>query len=281
MATNRRPTVPDAQATPEIERAMLQIDRLIRLNGAPVPVTTAEAVPNELHNWDLAGPAMLFSATSCLLSLRWLAEAPKPYRTQDAIVLLRRLYEHAVDFAWISIDPPVRARRWVADDFYHRLRADNDLVRLGRGSLTQELRDEYQAYIDQYGRTRPNHDGRMPDVATRADEADQHWSSRIDGHGTFPRRVEEQQTGVWSLRKMYVAIYRPASSTAHPTAQSLRDFVWPGGASDRFLIGFNTEHPIERYPYTMAPLVFATMLLIAEQVLGRPNGDEVRAAFEK
>jgi hypothetical protein len=90
MAINQQSPVPDARATPEIERAMRQIDRLIPLVGAPVTVTTQRAVPNELDNWDLVAPAMLFSATSCLVSLRWLAEARTPRREEDAIVLLRR-----------------------------------------------------------------------------------------------------------------------------------------------------------------------------------------------
>jgi hypothetical protein len=259
---------------PDIERAMLQIDRLVPLVGAPVTVTTGQPVPNELHNWDLAAPAMLFSATSCLVSLRWLAEARAPRRDEDAIVLLRRLYEHAVIFAWIGIDPATNAPRWVAEDYSHRLRVDSDLSRIGRQGLPTEVRDKFREFIKVHG-------AKMPDVATRADHADQHWSTRINGHGTFPRAAGQMETGRWSLRKMYTAVYRPGSANAHPTPLSLRDFVWPGGAPGAFAIGNNTDHPIERYPYTMAPLVFACMLLIAEQVLGRPHGDNVRAAFEE
>ncbi len=132
MAANRRSHVPDARATPEIEAAMRQIDQLIPLAGATVTITTQQDVPNELHNWDLVAPAMLFSATSCLVSLRWLAEAQTPRRDEDAIVLLRRLYEHVVIFAWIAIDPARNAPRWVAEDYQHRLRADSDLARIAR-----------------------------------------------------------------------------------------------------------------------------------------------------
>jgi hypothetical protein len=263
--------MPDAQATPEIERAMRQIDRLVPLVGAPVTVTTEQLVPNELHNWDLVAPAMLFSATSCLVSLRWLAEARAPRRDEDAIVLLRRLYEHAVIFAWIAIDPPINAPRWVAEDYNQRLRTDSDLARIGGKCLAQDVRDDFQAFIKVHG-------AKMPDIATRADHADQHWSTRINGHGTFPRVAGHAATGGWSLRKMYTAVYRPGSANAHPTPLSLRDFVWPGGAPGTFSIGNNTDHPIERYPYTMAPLVFACMLLIAEHVLGRPKCENVRAA---
>src|SRR5882724_3008374 len=98
MAT-RKPPQPDARATDEIVAAMRQIDRLVMLVADPVTVTSTQPEPRELHNWDLVGPAMVFSAASCLLSLRYLAEAAAPRRDQDAFVLLRRLYEHVVDFA--------------------------------------------------------------------------------------------------------------------------------------------------------------------------------------
>jgi hypothetical protein len=273
MATNRQPPLPDAQAMPEIARAMRQIDRLIPLVGAPVQVTTTQQVPNELHNWELVGPAMLFSATSCLVSIRWLAESRTPRRDEDASVLVRRLYEHAVDFAWIAVNATVNAPKWVADDFRHRLEADDDLKLIDASTLTPEVRAEYQAFIDKHGR--------MPGVAKRANQADQHWSTRLEGHGTFPTVAGQTQTGLWSLRKMYAAVYRFASANVHPSPQSLRDFVWPGGASNRFWIGNDTDHQIDRYAYTYAPLVFATMLLMAEKVLGRPNGDDVRAAFQE
>lgn len=270
VATSRQPPVPDARATQEIEAAMRRIDRLIPLAGAPVTVTTQRDVPNELHNWHLVAPAMLFSATSCLVSLRWLAEARIPRRDEDALVLLRRLYEHAVIFAWIAIDPGTNASRWVAEDYQNRLRADGDLARIGVVGLTPEARSEFQAFVERHGT--------MPDVASRADLADRYWSTRLEGHGTFPRAAGQVQTGRWSLRKMYTAIYRPASANAHPTPQSLRDFVWPGGASNTFRIGNNGDHQIDRSPYTMAPLVFATMLLMAEQVVGRPRAEDVYAA---
>ena len=63
---------PDARATPTIAAAMGQIDALLRL--MPNDIVIESAAPQngrELHNWDVVAPAMLFSAASCLLSLRW------------------------------------------------------------------------------------------------------------------------------------------------------------------------------------------------------------------
>ena len=269
--------MPDAQSTPEIAAAMRQIDRLLRLVGVPVTITSTQDEPRELHNWDLVAPAMLFSAASCLLSLRYLAEAPAPRRDQDASVLLRRLYEHVVDFAWIAIEPTANAPRWVADDFYYRLKLDDDFVQLGRGALSAEKRQNYQAYVDaQRG---------LPQVLQRAEAADAYWSTRVEAHGTFPQvaapdgqDIVQTQNGRWSLRAAYAFIYRAGSSNAHPTPLSLFDYVWPGGAINTFTIGMNTG-AMNRYAYTMAPLIFAPMLLIAEQVLGRPSANDVYAAF--
>jgi hypothetical protein len=125
----------------------------------------------------------------------------------------------------------------------------------------------------------------MPDVASRADLADRHWSTRIDNHETFPavaaqpgEDLTQVQNGRWSFRSAYSFIYRMASANAHPTPLSLFDYVWPGGASGTFTIGMNTG-VANRYAYTMAPLIFAPLLLIAEQMLGRPRADDVYAAF--
>lgn len=269
--------MPDAKATTEIVAAMGQIDRLLPLVASPATVVSTQPEPRELHNWHLVGPAMLFSAASCLVSLRYLAEAPAPRRDQDAFVLLRRLYEHVVDFAWIAIDPTAHAPRWVGDDFYHRLKLDDDFIKLGRGSLSAKTRAEYQSFVD-------SHTG-LPQVVQRAEAADNHWSTRIDLHGTFPQTavppgqdLAVTQNGRWSLRSAYAYIYRAGSANVHPTPLSLFDYVWPGGAKDTFTIGMKVDE-INRYPYTMAPLVFAMMLLIAEKVLGRPAANDVYAAF--
>lgn len=269
--------MPDARATPEIVAAMRQIDRLVSLVANPVTVVSTQLQPRELHNWELVAPAMVFSAASCLLSLRYLAEAAAPRRDQDAFVLLRRLYEHLVDFAWIAIDPGTHAARWTADDLFYRLKLDDDFVKLGRGALSAEVRAEYQTFIDK-------HDG-LPQVIQRAQAADEYWSTRIDSHGTFPTIAAPQgqdltltQNGRWSLRSAYAFIYRAGSANVHPTPLSLHDYVWPGGAKNTFTIGMNPGD-INRYAYTFAPLTFAMLLLIAEKVLGKPSASDVYAAF--
>jgi hypothetical protein len=271
--------VRDADASPELRAAMAQIDRLVRLVPGPIRVTsTSHTNPRELHNWDVVAPAMLFSAANCLLSLRWLAMAGAPRREQDASVLLRRLYEHVVDFAWIAIDPVVNAKKWVSDDYWYRIKIDNEMTLLGQPVLDPTVRVGYEAYISD--------NGRMPDLASRAEAADRHWSTRVANHGTFPKiaaapgtSLQTVQAGRWSLRTEYTLIYRSASANAHPTPLSLHTYVHGGSKPGTFIIGAKPHDTEDRFAYTLAPLVYATLLLIAEQALGYPRADDVFAAF--
>ena len=271
---------PDAMATREIHAAMVQSEHLLRLVDFPLTVESpVRPEPRVQDNWDVVAPAMLFSASSCLLSLRLLAETPAPRREQDAIVLLRRLYEHIVDFAWIAIDPAVHVKKWVADDRYYRLKIDDDFARLGQAQLKPTKRTEFDQYLKAHGR--------MPDVASRADAADKHWSKLIQGHGVFPSKappaggsIVSAQGGNWSLRTQYMIIYRLASGAAHPSPSSLAAYIDAHGASGRFSIGMNPHDHDDRYAYTFAPLVFATMLFVSEHVLGFPKRADVEKVFE-
>lgn len=262
---------PDAAALPQVARAMRQIDRLLALMPNTLTVeTTAPQDGRELHNWDVVAPAMLFSAANCLLSLRWLATTPVPRREQDASILLRRIYEHVVAFAWIAIDPERNARRWVASDYRYRLAIDDELRALGRDGLDPAQRASFQAYIQAHGQ--------MPSVEQRADQADAHWLPRLAHHGDGRPNAERN----FSLADEYTTIYRTTSANTHPSPRSLYAYVNPGGGAGRFAIGFMPNLTEEdRYAYTFAPLTFATMLVIAQQVLGYPTSDAVFAAFNE
>jgi hypothetical protein len=269
----------DAAATPEIRAAMIQSERLLRLVNFPYTVVSRVNPEPRVHdNWDVVAPAMLFSASSCLKSIRLLAATSAPRREQDASVLLRRLYEHVVDFAWIAINPAVHAGKWVADDRFYRLKIDSDFVKLGQPGLDSNTRLRFEKGIEATGR--------MPDVASRADLADRHWSQMISGHGVFPSNpaptggsIVNAQNGDWSLRTQYTIVYRSASANAHPTPMSLSAYIDAEGASGNFTIGMKPMDSDDRYAYTIAPLLFATMLFVSEHVLGVPKRADVEAIF--
>ena len=138
---------PDVQSAPEIAAAVRQSVSLVKLLGTSFGLTTGPKQSDDCDNWELVGPALLFSAASCLTSILHLATMNVPRREQDASVLLRRLYEHAVDFSWIAIDATNHLKRWVADYYFYRLELEDEFVRLGQGEMTPEVRSRYEAYI--------------------------------------------------------------------------------------------------------------------------------------
>jgi hypothetical protein len=271
LATRSGASKPDAEASPKIVLAMAQIDRLLGLMPRPISVQTSAAQDGrELHNWDVVAPAMLFSAASCLLSLRWLAMTPPPRREQDASILLRRLYEHVVSFAWIATDPAPNAKRWVAYDHKYRLKIDDELRAMGRDGVEPATRAAFEAYIQAHPP--------MPPLDQRATKADEHWLPILAKHTAEHKDKDVERT--FSMRNEYTTIYRPTSANAHPTPRSLFSYVNPAGGAGKFSIGFDMNFNDEdRFAYTFAPLVFATMLLISEHVLGYPKADDVFAAF--
>ncbi len=248
----------DATATPDIARAIKQINNLLRLMPAEaINVSSSGSLESrELHNWDVVAPAILCSAANCMLSLRLLAETPVPCREQDAGMLLRRVYEHLVLFAWIAINPEANAKRWVADDYKYRI--------LIHDELKCELLDDttYKAFVDYKTRNKP-----MPNLLVRATEADAYW---------LPQLSDKTP----SLVSLYTTIYRATSANVHPTPRSLFAYVNPGGATGNFAIGLNTRSPVmNQSAYVCAPAAFAMMLLVAEKVLKFPSAAQVYKAY--
>ncbi|MBK7539974.1 MAG: hypothetical protein IPI49_32395 [Myxococcales bacterium] len=258
----------DAEATPTIQIAMAQIDRLLTLVPNKI-VTKSDAPENgrELHNWNTIAPAIVLSAANCLLSLRCLAQTGPPRREQDANILLRRLYEHVVCFAWLAIEPNVNCKQWVAYDYRYRLIADEEMQQEGELGLSSEERANFEAYRS------ANKD--MPNLLIRAREADNYWREKL--LASAPK--------TFSLMSTYTAIYRFSSADAHPSPQSLFAYVNPGSAAGRFIIGGVTQLTNnDRHAYPLAPLIFAFLLLVAGKVLDyleMPTAADVLSAFSQ
>lgn len=102
----------------------------------------------------------------------------------DGRTVVRSLYEQAVTFAWIAADPDHRLLRWRNDAIAAQLRLHNDAVQFGRSVLTDEEVVADKKTLDWRKRGRqagrdPEHV--LPSLATRAQQADQHWAERIEG----------------------------------------------------------------------------------------------------
>lgn len=222
----------------------------------------------ELDSWEIAAPAFLFTGMTCLVSIVALGKMSLPRGgSQDAFVLLRRLYEHAVTFAWIATDPERNAKAWVASDFQQRLKVHRELVELGHAGLRPATEAKYRAYIA----ANPT---LMPGVKDRTIQADKHWAKRIELHG----RKMPMPSRRLSFEALYTLIYRAASADAHATVGGLHPWV-RGRGGGKFTVGVAEGDTGERFPFTLSPIVFAAWLFVNEHVLGWPNPDAVTVAF--
>jgi hypothetical protein len=237
----------------------------------PLPVKPKTLMPagdSEQDNWELVAPAFVFTGMSCLCSILALGQFRGLPRggTQDASVLLRRLYEHAVTFAWIAADPDVHVRAWLASDYENRLKANRELRELGDAGLSAATEQKYKSYIA----ARPKI---MGNVKTRTIEADRYWSAKIPLHG----RKAPLPTTKLSFESLYTMIYRGASADAHATAGGISPWIHGTGGGS-FVIAVKGGDN-DDFPFTFAPIVFASWLFIVEHVLRWPAADEVTAAF--
>ena len=235
--------------TPEtlerVSQARRRAEELRGLTDTFLPRTVASTGAHE--DWPLTGWAMISRACGTLDSVMALIDER---RATDAGVLTRSLFEQAVTFAWIAIQPTENALAWVRWDRSERKKAHNDLLQRGGPALLepQTLKD-----FDTLIASGPV----MPNLAQRAEEADTHWTAQIAA-------VRNPST---SFRGMYSVVYRTDSQATHAAVTSIEPVVAPAGPG-RFEVLAVEQDPGEHTPFTRAPMLYALMLLVAEPTLG-------------
>jgi hypothetical protein len=181
-------------------------------------------------------------------------------RATDAGVLVRSLFEQAVTFGWIAINPNDNAPAWVRWDRTERKKAHNDLLQHGGPTLLdRQTIVDFDAVIA----AGPV----MPNLAQRAEQADTHWGAQIAA-------VRNPST---SFRGMYSVVYRTDSQATHAAVTSIEPVVAPAGAG-QFEVLPVEQDPGEHSPFTRAPMLYGLMLLVGEPALG--VGD-VEAALDR
>jgi hypothetical protein len=82
---------------------------------------------------------------------------------------IRSVYEGALAFGWIALDPPANLPRWLKRSVIQAIKGDDDWARVGIGVLDKENRD--------YGEAKANDQSVpvAPDAATMADQVDRQW----------------------------------------------------------------------------------------------------------
>ncbi len=228
-----------------VSRARHRGRELRRLTEGFLPRTVASTGAHE--DWPLAGWAMLARACGTLDSVVALIGNR---RATDAGVLTRSLFEQAVTFAWIAIQPEENALAWVRWDRAERMKAHNDLVqRREPGLLAPQTVEDFKAVIAS-GEL-------MPNLPQRAEEADAHWAPTIAA-------VRSRRT---SFRGMYSVLYRTDSQATHAAVASIEPVVAPAGPG-WFHVLPAEQDPGEHRPSARAPMLYGLMLLVAEPALG-------------
>jgi hypothetical protein len=97
----------------------------------------------------------------------------------------------------------------------------------------------------------------MPNLAQRAEEADQHWAPQVAA-------VRNPST---SFRGMYAVMYRTDSQATHAAVTSLEPVVATAGPGE-FQVLTVEQDPAEHSPFTRAPMLYGLMWLVAESSLG-------------
>jgi hypothetical protein len=237
--------------------AVRRCQRLIEIVESECPPECVASA--ELHDWQIAGPALLLRsarALSAMLELR-----PGGYEA-DASALLRIVFENVVTFAWLAINPSEHAPLWVKNDFRQRLAAHRDLSSVGDDDVVDA---ESVAYFESYvAQVR----GDLPKPQQLARAADDHWHERLPGHPKFDARG--------SFSDMYRVTYRHSSKFAHPTPVGLQPFV------RRFANGkavFTREQRTGTNPYAYAPFVYGIGLRVAAVALGWPTLNQIDNAI--
>lgn len=192
-------------------------------------------------------PAFLASGFDCLTSLLCLTETAAK-QEHDCWGLLRRLYDCALMFCWIAIDPGDHFIRWLASDFKYRLEG------------AKESGEPIDPDVEPFMRTlvehaRDNKKG-IPLVRKLAVRVDQHWSKALG-----------QKTHFTLLHQTY----RVASALVHHAPQSLGRWIRPNEEDPSVVaIGIFKDRPFRRPAIMFAPTIIEEWMLVASRVMDDP-----------
>jgi hypothetical protein len=257
-----------AAVQPRAYGSAMTRDERIRERGRALIELVAGHFPQEFDvtgdadAWPLVGAGLVSRMTTTLGSVLDLLPGG---REIDAGILVRSLYEHAVHFAWLGVDPAAtRLEEWRKHDLTWRLKADTDARQHGVQLFTDDARTELEAQI---GGLR----GGELVLTNLAVAADRHWTGLLPGF--------DDQEEVKSFRGLYAILYRNYSGVAHPTYRGLNHVVEDLGPTRRRV---GLEGPYDSNgPYGIATVIFALGLYVAGNTLGWPQGPDVNAIFER
>ena len=223
-------------------------DRLVRLITSETPIVVSNTVPKERR----ALQALLIKAVSIMRSLLDLA---RHGHNPEAMILARSLADHVITFAWLAIDPEAHYPRWERGDARDRLAAHERFQKRGRTLLEPGAKQLFE-------RQKANPVKYPPDMAGRADKADDYWAPRLG----FP-------AGDKPFADTYDVIFKHCSSRTHASVQGLNDVLEP---TPEHIVLFLDRGPEYLDGALAASLViFGLGLKVAAEIFTIPARDKV------
>jgi hypothetical protein len=175
--------------------------------------------------------------------------------SNDGLCLLRILFEHVVTFAWIAAGPiDKRVDLFRKHDAKERIKADDDLRKIGDSALEPNTRAELVALRDSINEEYPN-------LVLRAEAADLYWKERVE-------EFVEDSTSPYSFRGMYRQLYRHASSLVHPSLLGLNRVTTKNLDGTRSIHMEAANDP--PFPIGLTAVVLGAAVIVSEHALGWP-----------
>lgn len=241
-----RPIEDDDVSTADLQRAKIQLSRLSGLVVHPTFRVT-------MLGWSEGSTLMVAN----IGRIGQLIAQSKDEFNYEAAILCRSLFEHVVKFCWLSIDPNTNFDRWLRTDVEHRKKAINDATSRG-------VPDVSRLAVPPVPAAAP-----MPNLAELCEDVDRYWGSRLPEFGLESR---------YSIRSLYIAIYRQYSAVAHCEALGLQTLVQvdiDGGITP------DLSAKQLRHAVTIAPVLVGLSFVIANEVLGSPAKESIHQIFEQ
>ena len=193
-------------------------------------------------DWSLFGAAALLRMCDTIASVMALMTA---HKDGDARTLTRSLYEQAVVFSWVAIDPENRLERWRNQALKDDLARHNEGIRYGLQLLSNAEVARAKAAVG------------IPNVEAMARELDEYWPIRVSGLHPSGHLL--------SFHGIYQLIYRVGSRTTHASIEALAPYVQlrtaprrvgPASPSDEGMIWYALAAPILSMAATIAAQEF-------------------------
>lgn len=171
------------------------------------------------------------------------------------MILARSVADHVITLAWLAINPEAHYPRWERGDARDRLAAHERFEERGRTLLEPEVKEMFE-------RQKASKVKYPPDMAGRADMADDYWATRLG----FP-------AGDRPFADAYDVIFKHCSSRTHASVQGLNDVLELTPEHNVLFLDRGSEYQVGVLRASL--VIFGLGLDVAAEIFPIPPRDKV------